>query len=414
MSKKKVLMLCDDIRSTSGVGIQAKYFAEALLDSGKYQVLNLGGALKHADPRPVKFQQYGDDLMIMPVEGYGDANMVRSIVHDYKPDVVWIMTDPRFWTWLWQIENEIRPLCPVVYYHVWDNLPYPKFNRPFYLSNDKIVTISKLTSDIVKTVTPEVDEEYLPHTVDENVFKPLPESEFGHLIPKDGRTLFYWISRNAQRKMSGSLVLWFSEFLNKVGKDKAKLIMHTDVRDEHGFDLDLLAREFGLTQDNFIISANRVPPQELAKFCNAADAVINISFAEGFGVGVLEAMACGTPAIINKTGGLQDQIFHDDGTELGVCIKPASTSLVGGLGIVPYIYEDRVSKEDFIAALEKIHNMTREERKTLGAKARENYLKKFSMDSYKTNWVRIMDEVIEKNGSWDTRKGYNKFVVEEI
>jgi glycosyltransferase involved in cell wall biosynthesis len=214
--------------------------------------------------------------------------------------------------------------------------------------------------------------------------------------------------------MSGSLVLWFSEFLNKVGKDKAKLIMHTDVRDEHGFDLDLLAREFGLTQDNFIISANRVPPQELAKFCNAADAVINISFAEGFGVGVLEAMACGTPAIINKTGGLQDQIFHDDGTELGVCIKPASTSLVGGLGIVPYIYEDRVSKEDFIAALEKIHNMTREERKTLGAKARENYLKKFSMDSYKTNWVRIMDEVIEKNGSWDTRKGYNKFVVEEI
>ena len=66
------------------------------------------------------------------------------------------MTDPRFWGWLWEIENEIRPLCPMVYHHVWDNFPAPYFNQDFYLSNDHIVTISKVTNEIVKTVAPEV------------------------------------------------------------------------------------------------------------------------------------------------------------------------------------------------------------------------------------------------------------------
>ena len=67
---------------------------------------------------------------------------------------MWIMTDPRFWPWLWEIENEIRSVVPLVYYHVWDNHPAPKFNKVFYESNDLIATISKLTDDIVKEVSP--------------------------------------------------------------------------------------------------------------------------------------------------------------------------------------------------------------------------------------------------------------------
>ena len=77
-----------------------------------------------------------------------------------KPDIVWIMTDPKWYKWLWQMEDEIRPLAPIVYYHVWDNYPAPKFNRTSYLSNDSIVSISKLTHDIVNTVAPEVENIY--------------------------------------------------------------------------------------------------------------------------------------------------------------------------------------------------------------------------------------------------------------
>mgnify|MGYP003341155800 FL=1 len=134
--KKKVLVLSDHPFSFSGVGIQTRYFIEAILKSGKYQVMALGGAIKHADYKPIKTQEYGDDFVIHPVDGYGTPDLIRSVVRAYKPDVVWFMTDPRFWEWLWQMEDEIRPLCPMVYYHVWDNYPYPQFNAPFYKSNE--------------------------------------------------------------------------------------------------------------------------------------------------------------------------------------------------------------------------------------------------------------------------------------
>jgi hypothetical protein len=204
--KIKILTLSDHPLSPSGVGTQTNYMIQGLLKTGKYQIISLGGAIKHQDYRPVKFHEYGDDFVIIPVDGYGTPELIRSIISKEKPDILWMMTDPRFYTWLWAMEQEIRPNLPIVYYHVWDNYPYPKFNRPYYLSNDKICTISKLTSDIVKVVTPEVEEEYVPHAVNMDIFKPLEEKEFSHL-KQQGKTLFFWTNRNARRKMSGSVVI---------------------------------------------------------------------------------------------------------------------------------------------------------------------------------------------------------------
>jgi len=409
--KMKVMVLSDHPFSPSGVGTQTMYMLEGLLKTGKYQFLCLGGAIKHANYNPTKTEKWGDDLIIMPVDGYGNHDMVRSFMRQFKPDIIWFMTDPRFWVWLWQIEQEIRANVPMIYYHVWDNYPYPKFNRKFYLSNDKIVTISKLTSDIVKTVAPEVDEEYLPHAVNPDIFKPLDEKEYSNLIQKD-KTLFFWTNRNARRKMSGSVIWWFKEFLDKVGHDKAFLLMHTDPKDPHGQDLEAIARELGLSRKNFGVSAAKVPPQQMAQFYNAADATINISDAEGFGLSVLESLSCGTPVIANKTGGMQDQMT--DGKEVfGVLIDPASRAIIGSQE-VPFIYEDRVSKEDFVSALEKIHNMSREERKELGRKGHEYINKDFNFEQFSARWDKILTDIHQKHGSWETRKNYQSWKLKEI
>ena len=61
----------------------------------------------------------------------------------------------------------------VLPHHVWDNYPYPEFNKKFYDSNDVVATISKVTSDIVRNVSPDVKEVYLPHAVPMNIFKKL-------------------------------------------------------------------------------------------------------------------------------------------------------------------------------------------------------------------------------------------------
>ena len=154
----------------------------------------------------------------------GDPNIIRSLVRSEKPDILWFMTDPRFYGWLWNIANEIRPLVPMVYYHVWDNYPYPKFNKPFYDSNDVIVTISKVTDDIVRNVSPEVECHYLPHAIDPKLFYPMDEAEIQKARKanfknvKDDTMIVFWNSRNARRKQPGAIIWWFKEFLDKIGR----------------------------------------------------------------------------------------------------------------------------------------------------------------------------------------------------
>ena len=136
MNKKKILVLSDHPLSPSGVGTQTKYMIEALLKTGRYQFFCLGGAIQHADYTPIKVEHWGDDWQIYPIDGYGNHEIIRSVLQKEKPDMLWFMTDPRFFPWLWEIEDEIRSLVPMVYYHVWDNYPYPTFNKIWYDSRN--------------------------------------------------------------------------------------------------------------------------------------------------------------------------------------------------------------------------------------------------------------------------------------
>ena len=418
MDKKiKILTLSDHPLSPSGVGTQTKYFIEALLKTGKFKFICLGGAIKHENYDAQKIAPYEDDWMVIPIDGYGDAPKIRSIIRNEKPDILWFMTDPRFYEWLWFMENEIRPNIPMVYYHVWDNHPAPIFNRPFYLSNDLVVSISKVTHEIVSEAAPEVENIYHPHAVDSNIFKPKTQDEIANLKKqsfsedKEDRMLFFWNNRNARRKQSGSLLFWFNEFANEVGRDKVRLIMHTDPNDPHGQPLHHIIEKLG-NDGTMMVSSTKVPPKTLADMYNMASCTVNISDAEGFGLATLESLSCETPIIVTMTGGLQEQVT--DGEEwFGIGIEPSSKTIIGSQQ-VPYIYEDRINKEDFKAALHKMYNMTPEERQELGKKGREHVKENYGFEKYCDKWVEIMTEVYEKHGSWDERKGYDAWEFKEL
>ena len=416
MDKKiKILTLSDHPMSPSGVGTQSKYIIEGMLKTGKYKVLSLGGAIKHPDYRPQKTEQWGDDWLIFPVDGYGTQDVVRSIMRTEKPDIVWFMTDPRFWGWLWQMENEIRPNVPMIYYHVWDNYPYPSFNRKFYLSNDHIATISKLTDDIVANVSPEVERTYVPHAVNTDIFKRLPEEAIlkfrrDNLKIDDDRFIFFWNNRNARRKQSGSLIWWFAQFLKQTGK-KATLIMHTDPKDVHGQDLHAIMAELGLVNREVLISEQKVPPENLAYFYNAADATINISDAEGFGLATLESLACETPIIVTKTGGLQDQVRNGDQL-FGIEIIPSSQAVIGSQE-VPYIYEDRIAEQQMVGALNTFTDIPKETRKLIGQSGRQHVIDNFNFTDFINRWDKIFTDTYENKGSWPNR-AYKAWELVEI
>jgi len=145
---------------------------------------------------------------------------------------------------------------------------------------------------------------------------------------------------------------------------------------------------------------------------NMADCTLNISDAEGFGLGTLESLACGTPIIVNMTGGLQEQVT-DGEKYFGIGIKPSSRAIIGSMQ-VPFIREDRINEDDFIDALEKIHNLSSEEREELGNLGIKHVNKNYNFDNFKETWVNTMLELHEKNGSWETRKNYSPWRVTEI
>jgi len=420
MSKKiKILTLSDHPLSPSGVGTQTKYVMEALLKTGKFQVLSLGGAIKHHDYTPKLVDPWKEDWKIIPVDGYGTPEMIRSILRNEKPDILWMMTDPRFYEWLWQIENEIRPLIPIVYYHVWDNFPAPHFNRKFYESNDLIVAISKLTRDIVKEVAPDVPLKYIPHAVREDVFFPTLSEDRDklreELLKQDkDRFVAFWNNRNARRKQSGTLLWWWKEWLDKRDlHQKAQLIMHTEPGDPHGQDLNQIVEQLGLVSNRQVLfSTQKVPLEQMGSFYTMADVTINISDAEGFGLATLESLSSGTPIIANMTGGLQEQVIGPEG-ENGVAIFPSSKAVIGSQQ-VPYIYEDRISKESFHAALDKMYYLGEEGRQELGQQGHRHVRANYSFENFCQQWADTMLQVHEEHGSWDTRKGYNGIVFKEV
>ena len=412
-NKIKVLTISDHPLSPSGVGIQTKNMCEALLKTGRYKIMSLGGAVKHQDLTPTHVKPYGEDWMVYPVDGYGNQEMIRSMLRTQKPDIVWFMTDPRFWEWMWMIDNEIRQNVPMVYYHVWDNYPYPVFNDGFYRSNDLIVSISKLTHDIVNEVTGgEVENIYHPHGVNDDFFKPMGEEEIKTMRQKHGlgdKFIFFWNNRNARRKQSGSLVYWFNNFCTKIGRDKAVLIMHTDPQVPYGQDLDHLIHHFGANTGQIMISRDKVSEAQLAAMYNMADCTINISDAEGFGLATLESLSCGTPIIATMTGGLQEQVT-DGKNWFGIGLEPASKSLIGSQQ-VPYIFEDRVSEEQVVSAM---YNTSEEDRTKMGLMGRQHVLDNYSFNKYTSGWIEILDKVHKEKGSWDNRKDYSPWSLERI
>jgi glycosyltransferase involved in cell wall biosynthesis len=242
---------------------------------------------------------------------------------------------------------------------------------------------------------------YVPHGINHNVFKPLPvtderlvqrRKEF--LQGKDYKFVMLYNSRNVHRKRTSNIILAYRNFCDNLSKEDAKkccLILHTEIRCDAG--TDLLAVKEALCPDyDIIFSTAKILPEDMACLYNIADVTINISSNEGFGLSVSESIMCGTPVIVNVTGGLQDQIGQtdNDGKQLefnldfgsnfdgkfkkhGVWAKPLwpTARYIQGSIPTPYILDDLCKWEDLAEAMMYWYMMDNNQRKLCGMKGRE-------------------------------------------
>lgn len=414
MKKKKILMLSDHALSTSGVGCQSRYLIDGLIKTGKWSVRQFGAAVKHSNYDIVKLS---DDFIIKPVDGFGTPEMLRQALAMERPDVLFLFTDPRFFTWVWEMEDEVHQMCPIAYWHVWDNLPVPQFNKVLYDSTDLINCHSHLTYDFVKDLAPGRTN-FIPHALPKEVFFPIPDENKvldvkAQIIGQSRRNHFvlFWVNRNAKRKRPNDLLWAWQLFMKmlqeKHGKSDATLLMHTQPDDQEGPNLAASAEMLGVS-NSIVFSPERIDFQKMNILHNISDACINVSYAEGFGLATLEAMQCGRPIIALKTGGLTRQVIdHRDGTENGVALPVEMQSLVGSQS-VPYIYEDYCSAQTTAEAILKLYEMGHQGRRELGQKARSYALSEFSLENTISEWDRTLTELTDgwdkKSTSWEVKE----------
>lgn len=470
--KKKILLLADDFRLPSGIGTVSK---EIILNTVKhYDWIQLGAALQHPDAgkaydlsADIARETGIEDASVKLIawNGYGDRNILFSILQQEKPDAIFHFTDPRYWTWLYALEHELKTTygVPLVYYSIWDDLPYPMWNAPFYGSCDLIMGISKQSDNIHREVlkqngfkvvdyddeevlrtvaTDEIITGFVPHGLDHNVFKPLDSKDALNVsmfdkIKKENDIdfLIFWNNRNIRRKQPGDVILAFKHFVDNLPADqksKVGLLMHTQVVDGNGTDLRAIWKT--LAPDcKVLFSEAKITSQELNAMYNISDVVVNIASNEGWGLSSTEAILSGTPIVNNVTGGLQDQCgFVNENDEWirfngefatnhtgkyklhGIWAKPVfpSNRSLQGSPQTPYIFDDRVNFEDVADAFMYWYTTPETLRNEMGQAGREWALRNgLTAEQMGNKMISMMDYLFDSKSI--ARKRYTLTQVTE-
>jgi len=459
--RKKILLLCDDIRMTSGISTMAREIV--IGTAGHFNWVNVGGSLQH--PEQGKKLDVSQDtarvsgvedasVFLYPISGYGTQELIRQLIEIEKPDVLMMFTDPRYWTWLFQMENEIRKKIPMVYLNIWDDFPAPIYNKSYYESCDGLMSISKQTKLINELVLAEKSKDkvltYVPHGINEKSFYPINEfmtEDFQKLQAKKQEIfgkdqpefVVFYNARNIRRKSTSDLIAAYALFCDKIGKEKAKkcaLLLHTQIVDENGTDLEVVKNLFCDPEyQKVYFSDQRLGTEQVNVLYNIADVTALISSNEGWGLSLTESMMAGRIIIANVTGGMQDQMRFVDhkgkwftpsketpsnhfGTyknhgDWAIPVFPSNVSIVGSVQ-TPYIFDDRCDFKDVANAIMKAYELGPEKRGELGLKAREWVTSEESMMSARMMCKNVIDSIDETISSFKPRKTFELIKVEKI
>jgi len=448
--RKKIMLICDDIRVHSGVATVAREMV--INTSHHFNWVNIGGAINHPE-KGKRFDISADtntnagiqdaSVFLYPVDGYGDPDLIRHLIELEKPDALMLITDPRYFEWLFMIENEIRKTMPIIYLNIWDDYPAPLYNKAYYESCDALLAISKQTKLINELVLGEKAGkkiiEYVPHGLNEKHFYPIKDEAEVAELNKVKTGLFngeekdfvvFFNSRNIRRKQIPDTMLAFRYFLDRLPKEKAEkcaMVLHTEVISEHGTDLEAVRKILFNDYPNAIyFSVEKLSAQQLNQLYNIADAQILLTSNEGWGLSLTEAILAGTVIIANVTGGMQDQMRFEDGNgkwwnptpELpsnhtgklknhgswAFPVYPTNRSIQGSPK-TPYIFDDRCTAEDACERIFEVYSLDKETRNELGEHGRAWALSEagFTGEAMGDRMIMAVDKLFN---TWTPRERY--------
>jgi D-inositol-3-phosphate glycosyltransferase len=234
---------------------------------------------------------------------------------------------------------------------------------------------------------------YVPHGVATAVFEPLPRDEARRelgISPNAFVVGVVAVNKGVpSRKSLAEMIEAFAVFAER--HDEAVLYLHTEPTGMfQGTHLPSLLDDLGLDEsqvaivDQYRYSYEPFAPEEMAGIYAGLDVLLNTSMGEGFGLTVLEAQACGVPAIVTDFTALSE--VCGAGWKVGYERHWTDQNS----------WQARPRVEEIVEALEESYALDRGSRRDLQRRAREHSLQYDADRVMDEHWLPALEEIVRR------------------
>ncbi len=286
--------------SASGYGTQTAIWSQKLKEMGHEVVLSsfwgLNGTVMEWAGMPV-------------LPGFGNAYCSPSLgqhARQVNPDLVIALGD------IWPMDPNVLAGLAVAHWMPSDCRPMSTADRNVVeAAGPELIAMSRFGQARFKDAG--LASHYVPHGIPFDVFQP-PEDRAAlrasHGIGPDTFVIGVNAANNdAIRKAAPEMMLAFAKFLSF--HPDSLLALHTGVHCDGG---NLGITDRCLVADQYRYTAGLISAEDMTDWYGCTDVLLASTYAEGFGLPIVEAMACGVPAITTKCSSMEE--LNPDGIQV--------------------------------------------------------------------------------------------------
>jgi N-acetyl-alpha-D-glucosaminyl L-malate synthase BshA len=238
-------------------------------------------------------------------------------------------------------------------------LPITRFS---IAQSDALTAISQYLADETCRTFGNCAVEVIPNFINANEYRQRENEQLRSQLAPNGEKLLMHVSNFRPVKRIGDCVRTLAQIRGRVN---ARLVMCGDGPERAG--AETLAKDHGVADD--VLFVGQVP--NIADYLSVADLLLLPSETESFGLAALEAMACETPVIATRVGGLPEVVR--DG-ETGYLVEVGDTRTMAERAVEVLSDEKR--------------------RQEMGARGREWAVERFNTEIVIPQYEKLYERVV--------------------
>lgn len=408
MSEKiKVVWLSDSPFFVTGYSTISKNICNALADAGMevhylangYSGQTLAPGIKLEEGFELKYTIHGQGR-----EAYF-KDLIEYKIKELKADVFVVLLDT-FMLYPWLTQLDFSPAKTLFYFPSDGGGGLPLGCDQILRKMNYSVAMAEFGQQQVKKVH-DIVTGFIPHGVDVKNFYPLPHSERTELRKKwglEGKFVIGCVARNQGRKMMDRAFKIMKLYAKE--NPNAILLLHSDPNDNAAvFPMTEMIKRYGLENRVRFTGMNFYKGytyKEMNAVYNVMDVFLLPTSGEGFGVPIIEAMACQIPCLVTDYT-TTDELVKKNKSGFGINLVGTTEEenvvahgdeIIDGTICGSWMVERGIcSCKDAVVKLKLLED--EKLRKEFGINGRKAVLEKYDWNVINPQWVKIIKQLGE-------------------